>query len=132
MVQEIAHKDYLYKKANISKCQGDWDLFHGKKNEVRKLLTHAKEEFIKSKLEEHKNNPRKFWRTINEMSRIGKSKSNKAGCSKLVDDQGAIYENLDAAEYMNNYYVNVGPNLANSLQGEWDKHKCKIEVDSTF
>ena len=38
----------------------------------------------------------------------------------------------DAAEYMNNYYVNVGPNLANSLQGEWDKHKCKIEVDSTF
>ena len=55
-----------------------------------------------------------------------KNKTGKSGCSKLID------ENLKAAEFLNNYYVNVGPNLANKLPGEWDKNKCKVKVNSTF
>ena len=66
------------------------------------------------------------------MSGIGKNKTKKFGCTKLIDENGTQYENLDAAEYLNKYYVNVGPNLANTLDIEWDKSKCKIEVDSTF
>ena len=132
MVQEISHKDYLYKKAKVSQSRDDWDLFLKKKNEVKKLLGNAKEEFVKNKIDEHKNNPRKFWRIINEMSGIGKNKSSKSNCSKLVDDDGNLHENQDAADYLNNYYVNVGPNLANSLNMEWDKKKCKIDVDTTF
>ena len=66
------------------------------------------------------------------MSGIGKNTSRKKGCNKLIDENGNHYENFDAAEYLNNYYVNVGPNLANKLDMEWDAHKCKIDVDSTF
>ena len=132
MVQEISHKDYLYRKAKSLETPESWDLFHKKKNEVKKLLSSAKEEYIKNKLEEHKNNPRKFWRVINEMSGIGKNNMRKKGCTKLKDEAGILYENLEAAEYLNNYYVNVGPNLANSLDIDWDIDKCKIEVDSTF
>ena len=72
MVQEIAYKDYLYRKAKLSHSPEDWDLFHEKKNEIKKSLGNAKEDFIRNKLEEHRNNPRKFWRTINEISGIGK------------------------------------------------------------
>ena len=132
MVQEISHKDYLYKRAKHSHDPNDWDLFHKKKNEVKKLLSSAKEEFIKDKLEEYGNNPRKFWRTINEMSGIGKNKKRGTGCTKLLDDNGVVYENIEAAEYLNKYYVNVGPNLANKLNADWDKTKCKIDVDSVF
>ena len=48
------------------------------------------------------------------MNGIGTNKSNKSGCSRFVDENGVQYENLEAAEYLNNYYVNVGTNLANS------------------
>ena len=66
------------------------------------------------------------------MSGIGKNKSGKSGCSKLIDENGLQYENMKAAEFLNNYYVYVGPTLANKLPGEWDRSKCKIEVNSTF
>ena len=132
MVQEIFYKDYLYKKAKHSKDENDWNLFHKKKNEVKKLLANAKEEFLKNKLDEHGNNPRKFWRVVNEMSGLGINKSKKAGCTKLVDENGTSYENQEASDFLNNYYVNVGPNLANSMDVDWDKSKCKIQTDSVF
>ena len=34
--------------------------------------------------------------------------------------------------FLNEYYVNVGPNLAKKQNVAWDKKKCKIDVDSTF
>ena len=66
------------------------------------------------------------------MSGIGKNKSKKWSCIKLVDEESTQYANLGTAEYLNNYYVNVGPKLANPLEGEWGKNKCKIQVDSVF
>ena len=33
-----------------------------------------------------------------------------------MDENGKVYENLDVANFLNDYYVNVGPNLA-------EKHK---------
>ena len=132
MVQEIFYKDYLYKKAKHPNDKNDWELFHKKKKEVKKSLANAKEEYIKNKLFEHGNNSRKFWRIINGMSGLGKNKVIKTGCTKLIDENGTKYENQKAAEYLNEYYVNVGPNLAQQMGTSWDKNKCKIDVDSVF
>ena len=38
MVQEIAHKDNLYKRAKHTHDHGDWNLFHNKKNEVKQEM----------------------------------------------------------------------------------------------
>ena len=93
--------------------------FQKKKNDAKKLLRNAKEEFLKDKLETLKENPRKFWRVVNEMSGIGKHTIRNAGCNKVEDENGTVYENMDAAEFMNKYYVNVGPSLAKD-------HKIKL------
>ena len=132
MIYEISHKDSLYNKAKLSEDPTDWTTFRKKKNEVKKLLSSAKEEFIKDKLESLKNNPRKFWRIINEMSGIGKNTKKGKGCSKIADDNGQIYENIDAAEFLNKYYVNVGPTLAKDHKIDWDKAKCKIDATTHF
>ena len=132
MVYEISHKDYLYKLAKRTDAIIDWENFHRKKNEVKNLLRNAKEDFIKGKLEEYGNNPRKFWRMINEMSGIGKNKAKSNSCSKIIDEDGVIYENLEAAQFLNSYYVNVGPNLSKKQDVPWDKTKCTINVESTF
>ena len=77
ILSEIDHKDYLFKKAKKLDTAESWNLFKEKKNEVKKLLNTAKENYVRNKLEEHENNPRKFWRTINEMSGIEKKKNGK-------------------------------------------------------
>ena len=75
---------------------------------------------MKNKLNELEGNPRKFWREINKISGLGKNKR-KRKCTKIVDENGETYEKSEAANFLNNYYVNVGPNLAKGHKKEWDK-----------
>ena len=132
LIEELSHKDHLYINAKRSGCPDDWTDFQKKKIETKKLLQNAQEEFLKGKLENLKDNPRKFWRVVNEMSGIGKNKKNKNGCGKIEEENGTIHENMEAAEFMNNYYVNVGPSLANDHKIIWDKPRCKVESNLTF
>ena len=132
MISEISLKDHLYKIAKNLDTPEAWKTFQNKKNEVKKLLATAKENYIHNKLEELEPNPRKFWRTINNMSGLGKNKSSTKGCMKIIDDEGKMYENLDASEFLNSYYVNVGRNLAKENNMEWNIDKCKIQIDDTF
>ena len=95
------------------------------------MLSTAKDNFVRAKLNELEGNPRKFWRTINNISGLGKSKDGKK-FTKIVDETGKVHENLDTATFLNNFYVNVGPNLAKNHKGTWRKEKCKTNVDSPF
>ena len=81
ILSEINLKDYLYKKAKRTNSPADWEFFKKEKNEVKRLLASAKENYIKNKLNEHEGNPRKFWREINKISGLGKNKS-KSKCTK--------------------------------------------------
>ena len=131
ILSEINLKDYLYKKAKKTNTSADWDAFKNKKNEVKKLLASAKENFVKNKLNETEGNPRKFWREINKISGLGKNK-NKRKCTKIVDEKGDTHVKSDAANFLNSYYVDVGPNLAKEHKKRWDEKTCKIEVESSF
>ena len=131
ILSEINLKDYLYRKAKKINTPTDWDIFRSKRNEVKRLLASAKENFVKNKLNELEGNPRKFWREINKISGLGKNK-NKRKCTKIVDENGNVHENVDAANFLNNYYVNVGPNLAKEHAKKWEKKTCEIGVDSSF
>ena len=131
ILSELDHKDDLFKKAKKFDTIENWNLFRDKKNEVKKLLNSAKENYVKNKLDELESNPRKSWRTINEMSGIGKNKKGKK-CTKIIDDNGKEYEDLEAAKFLNTFYANVGPTLAQKHTKVWDKEKCKIQTDSSF
>ena len=39
---------------------------------------------------------------------------------------------MEAANFLNDFYVNVGPTLAKSHDKEWKKDDCNITVDSSF
>ena len=131
LISEINHKDFPYKKAQKFPTAENLEKFKQKKNEVKKLLSSAKEEYIKNKLEECEGNPRKFWRTINNISGIGKNKIGRK-CNRLVDELGNVYENSEAAEFLNSHYASVGPKLAKAHKEKWRKEKCNINVTSSF
>ena len=131
ILSEINLKDHLFRRAKKLRTPESWNLFKVKKNEVKKLLDVAKENYVNHKLDELEGNPRKFWRTINEMSGIGKNKSSKK-CTRIIDENGKLHENLEAADFLNDYYVNVGPSLAQKHKKVWEKEKCKIQTNSSF
>ena len=131
ILSEIKHKDYLYNKAKRSGTKEDWVLFKQKKNEVKKLLATAKENFVKNMLDELEGNPRKFWRTLNGINGLGKNKNGRK-CTKIKNEQGQVLENVEAATFLNEFYVNVGPTLAKNHDKEWEKGKAKIETKATF
>ena len=131
LISEINQKDFLFKKAKKFPSDLNWETYKRKKNEVKQLLSTAKEEFIKGKLDEHEANPRKFWRTINDISGIGKNK-NSSKCTKITDENNDEFVNQDAADFLNNYYACIGPNLAKTHKEKWEKEKCGIKTSASF
>ena len=96
------------------------------------MLQTAKETYIKEQIDAQQNNPRKFWRNINSVTGLGKS-GRKSGLTKVLSElDGTVLENQDAANYMNQFYVNAGSKLAEKFDNEWSKEECKINVNSTF
>ena len=75
--------------------------------------------------------PRKFWRNINDISGLGKSK-NRQSIGKIVDDEGKEYENQDAADFLNTYYTTAGPRLAEKFRNNWECDRSGIHVDTEF
>ena len=131
LVEEIYHRDRLYIRAKHSKTLQDWELFRNKKNHIKKLLNQAREEYIKNKLEQDKNDPKKFWRSINNLTGLGRNKS-KRGLREIVNENGELLKGMDAANFMNNYYTNAGPELASIFTNSWSPSDCRIKTSHTF
>ena len=74
LLEEIYQRDCLYKKAKMSKLES-WNIFKEKRKEVKHMLMQTKEEFLKGKLVEEKQDPKGFWRSLNDLTGFGRSKS---------------------------------------------------------
>ena len=98
IIEEMYQKDDLYKAAVASGKEEDWKFFRVQNKRVKKIILEAKEEYIKELLEDTKDNPRKFWRKINEISGLGRNKKKK-GLDNIVNEKGEELKNMAAAEY---------------------------------
>ena len=131
IIECIHQKDDLHRKAMYTNKSIDWCAYRAMRKEVKVTIMKAKEEYIKDQLENSKNNPRKFWRNINEISGLGKSK-NKSKIGKIIDENGEIYEDQRASDFLNIFYTEAGPRLAEKFQDSWNADKSGIKVDSKF
>ena len=131
IIDELYLKDDLYKHAMSTGKVYDWEIFRIQNRLVKRLILEAKEEYTKDLLEQNEGNPRKFWRCMNEISGLGKNKK-KNGVSKLIDDLDKEFQNLEAAEFMNEYYTEAGPNLAKKMSQPWEPTECLTKITSEF
>ena len=61
---------------------------------------------------------------------MGKSK-NKSKIGKTIDD-GFIHENQAAADFLNSFYTNAGPLLAEQFVDDWNTAESKINANTKF
>ena len=104
-LEQIADRDYFYKKAKKTGCEDDWNIAKHLRNLTNYNIRQARAEFIKAELEGNKKDSKKFWRTI---KKVFPNKSLNRGVKQtLVTETGRI-GGEEVAQYINEFFANVG------------------------
>ena len=118
VMRAIDKKKRLYVQAIRSGIDMAWQKYKVVRTEVASLLRYKKRQYIVSTLKSKKGDPKGFWKEIGKNLHIGKQKPS-AGCTAVKCENSQVVTDKAAANAMNNYYVNVGPNLAEKFKESW-------------
>ena len=108
----IFERDRKKRKAMVTKHSADWDVYKTSRNRVNIALRHAKAEYYRTKIAHQKNNPKEAWKTINDL--LGRSANDNIVNELKINDSN-ITSTEEIANAFNEYFTNIGPNLANSI-----------------
>ena len=130
-ILELIHdKDYCLRKAKETNNEDDWNIARRLRNRVINLVRYSKADYIKSNLETYKDDANKYWRTIKSVLPDGKNNANNV--IKLKDETGKDVENCRTAEFINQFFVSIGPKLAKSFDSEWTYYGPSLEQTFEF
>ena len=100
--------------------------YKASRNKVNTELRKAKKDYYSSKIAGHNFNPKKAWKSINNL--LGRQSSPTVVNELKVD--GSNLTNLkDIAEGFNNYFSNIGPDLASKIDSS--NHNFETYVTTT-
>ena len=119
VVEAIQEKNRLFRVSCKSTKLQDWEKYKISRKHARNILLHTKEVFLKNELKENFANPRRFWQRLNNI--IGNTRDSKAFTS-IHNDLGEKIENQEAAEFMNEYFSNIGEALNENNSSVWHPH----------
>ena len=90
------------------------------RNVLTNVLRKAKREYYSSLFMTHTNDTGQTWKVINDLLYSGNSKSKVTQVEKLCLDSNGRRTQVSSAEEIgqvfNDFFVNVGPNLASNIQ----------------
>ena len=108
----IFDRDKMKRKAMVTKQSVDWDAYKTSRNRVNIALRRGKSEYYRKKTAQQNKNPKEAWKTINDL--LGRS-SNDTTINELSIDGSNITSTQEMANGFNEYFTNIGPNLASSI-----------------
>ena len=108
----------------VQKNPQDWDEVQRVRNKVNSKVKIAKESYYKQSFTEHKNDSRRTWQTINELT---SRKSNTSSIKELIVNGVSINKTTDLANAFNEHFSTIGPKLANEIPSEANGDKSCLE-----
>ena len=117
LIEEINHKNALYKLAKASGKEQDWEKFKNHRNVVKGLIFKAKNNYVMEQLDININDSKKMWKNISALSGLGRNKAT-IGLDEIENEKGELLNGQKAADYMNDSYTSVGPNINKKIQGK--------------
>ena len=123
-------RDNLLKQYERTKDPADWVMYKRLRKETNRGVREAKQEFTLDNLEKHVGDHNKFWQQINEL--IPKSDSNRATLRLVDKNDNSEVDVSKTADYINSFFVNIGPNLARLFTEPWvtDMARTNMELPS--
>ena len=116
LLELIKDKDKALKAAKKSKDPELWAEAKRIRNACTNRLRKAKTDFIKEQLITHSNDQKKFWKHIQEVLPQNIHNSNPIS---LLDSNDEIIEPENTADFINQFFTDIGPNLARNCLLEW-------------
>ena len=114
MKKSSKQKQKLYIKYLKRKNEASEIEYKNYKNLFEKLRKKSKQSYYASLIEQHKGNSRKTWQIMKELT--GKKKNKSGYLPKMLkSDKGLIFKQEEIANNLNNFFTNVGSNLANKI-----------------
>ena len=89
------------------------------RNEVTSMLRRRRIRYFEEKFEEVKYDMKRTWSVINGIIRPN-TKIKKRTINELLNDDVVVNGNVEIANSLNDYFVNVGANIARSFDGHGD------------
>ena len=113
IISLIRTRDSLKRKAVINNTLNDWSEYKNARNKTNNKIKQAKTDYFSKSCTEFKDNPRKLWKTINEIT-SRKAKNNHV---KPVDiNNETISEPAKLAEAFNVFFSEIGENLGKNFE----------------
>ena len=127
LIELIKDKDYALKMAKKHNDPQLWIKAKRLRNSCTNRLRKARADFIKENLENNVGNSKKFWKNIQDVLPSKKGKS--PGNFDLFDsnDKRDI-PNEETANYINDYFVQIGPKLAQQYDLEWNFNGERADI----
>lgn len=116
IIKSCNTKDKLYKNwkhdVNNKKLE---KIYKNYCKTLDKVIVAAKAKYEQNIFKNNKNNPKKLWQLIN--AKLGKAeKENKEVEYILDNNKRKIENNIDIANFFNEYFCNIGPKLSEKIQ----------------
>ena len=102
----------MYKKYLNSKCTAKWTEYKMYRNKLTYLKNSAKKLYYQDIIRKNKQNTAKLWKTINNIFNVSKQRGNNIPDKMTSGTEDYAYENQCVSNMLNNYFTNVGINLA--------------------
>ena len=131
IIEEIKDKDLALRIARRSGKAEDWVAAKRERNRVGRLVEQSKSDFLRDQQEELADDPKKFWRLIKSIV-PGKKSGN---CKITLVDKEASPEGVEingerTADFINDFFSNIGPNLAKKHKEPWLLYKGDDDVQA--
>ena len=92
-------------------------LFKSSRNAANIALRHSKQEYYTKKFSNNKQNPKKAWRTINDV--LGRNRKHST-INEIKLPGKTVTSTDELVEVFNDYFSNIGPRLAESVPNDND------------
>ena len=115
-IEAIKDKDRAMRRAKRSRREDDWVEARRMRNRVGRDIENLRANYLKDQQEANREDPKKFWKNI---SSIMPGKKGSQSRVWLKSNEGADVNLNDTAGYINDFFTNIGPNLAKKHNAEW-------------
>ena len=106
-------RDDLKKKCNLSKDKSLLNSYKKCRNDCNKQIRKNKVEYIRNGINENKHDVKKTWRNIRHV--IPSKKKSLTYIQRIEIDDKVFTCNKDILNSLNNFFAEIGPNLARKL-----------------
>jgi len=129
LIVKIRNRNYLKRKAISSGDNHLWTQYKKARNNTNNAIKQTKKQYFVENLEIHKNDQRKTWSLLNELT--SRKPKNDSTVSQLKHNDKQITSPIEIANSFNTYFTSIGETLASSIQHDSNSPESYLKPTTT-